>query len=107
VELFLQGKGLVGGKQIALGTEKIHTLLRDFEMIFYDANSDDSHRRVRAQVFQERCLVLRVATKEALPNGSVLDESEGIVLFDLDGLRPFALYLLSGHAARVPRLLMN
>jgi hypothetical protein len=105
--LFLQGKVLVSGKEIALGTEKVRTLLQDFGMIFFDANWDDIHRRVRAQVFQERCLVLRVGTKEVRPNGSVLDESEGIVLFDLDGLRPFALYVLSGHAGRQPRLLMN
>ena len=106
-KLFLQGKVLVGGKEIELGTEKIQMLLQDFGMVFFDANLDDSHRRVRAQVFQERCLVLRVGTREVVPNGSVLDESEGIVLFDLDGLRPFARYVLSGHAERLPRLLMN
>jgi hypothetical protein len=107
LNLFLEGSVFVNGNAIPLGKDTVNTLLRDFEMSLFDANPADSQRHVRAGVFQERCLVLRVGTKDIMPNGSVLDESEGIVLFDLDGLRPFALYELSGHAERLPRLLMK
>lgn len=106
-ELFLKGTVLANGREIALGRDNVQKLLRDFGMIFFGIDSDNSSQKVRATIFQDRCLIIQISMKQRNPDGSLLDESEGVVLYDSNNLRPFARYVLSGNASRIPALLIN
>lgn len=104
-ELFLNGRVLVNGKTIAIGQDAAKMFLQDFQMTFFEIESKEFVRNVRAAIFKDRCLVVRAGVKERMSDGSFTNESEGIVLFDLDNNRAFARYVLAGDAQRIPRLL--
>lgn len=99
IELFLQGKVVVGEREMDLGTNTVQELLRESNL--YEFAFDSSAlRQVKASIFQEQCLVVRVSLEERLENGDILDSSDGIVLFDAKNLHPFARYYLSGREMR-------
>jgi hypothetical protein len=105
--LFLEGKVLAEDKQITIGKSRAHTILADFGMMYFDFDLEETERKVQARIFHQQCLVVRVRSKTKIPSGSIVEDSEGIFLFDLAKMRPFARYVLSGDAPRVPRLLTN
>jgi hypothetical protein len=104
-DAFLNGKVQVNGREIAIGQDKAKKIIGDFGIYLFELDSNDVVRNVRAAIFREHCLVIRVSSKERMPTGLFENESEGIVLFDLDSLHPIARYVLSGYAQRIPRLL--
>jgi len=106
-ELFLKGSVLANGKEIALGQKNVKGLLQDFQIVPSTTDLNDSSQTVKAAVFRNSCLVVRIGFKEPKPADSLSIGPEGIVLLDLDSLRPFALYVLSGHISRIPRLLVD
>jgi len=76
-------------------------------MIFFDVDLPVSTRMVRADLLDNRCLLIRVSMKETKPGEGTFDESDGIVLFDVTNLKAFARYVVTGERAqRIPRLLL-
>jgi hypothetical protein len=101
-EQFLNGEIVVHGKVISLGKACAGGILNDLGMIFFESDTDDPSRHVRAAFFDQRCLIIQVSMWDPDKGNST-----GIFLFDSEGFRPFARYVNSGYAPRIPNLLRN
>jgi hypothetical protein len=102
---FLDGKMTIQGRQIELGKQTVDRLFSDLGILFPDSPVTGSRTEVRAGIFQESCLVIGA---RASGNPAVgLPETEGVYLFELKGLKPFARFVFKGHAYRIPWLLTS
>lgn len=105
VEIFLKDKVLADGREINLSPKTAEKLIRDFGLIFFEANLPEQSQRVRAQVMENRCLLVRITMLNKLSDTKPPDKVDGIVLFDLATTNAFARYIISGHVQRIPELL--
>lgn len=104
-EMFLKDTVLINGRPFALKPKTAEVLINDFGLIFLDVDLPDFTRKVRAQILDNSCLLIRVTVKEKTPDAL---ESDGIVLFDLSNLSAFARYVVAGERGqRIPRLLVE
>jgi hypothetical protein len=104
IRRFLDGQVVTRSKSVELGKKTIEDLLFDFGNVYAGTELDGVATEVKAAVFQEQCLVVRVRTTDR--DGGPDGESDGVYLFDITEVRPFARFVLKGHAwRRIPRLL--
>jgi hypothetical protein len=100
---FLDGRVTAKGREIILKRKTVDGILFDLGNIYAGADIDGVTTEVQANIYQERCLIVRVRTEDR--NSPEIGTSDGIYLFDADTVRPFARFILAGRAGRIPRLL--
>jgi len=108
-EDFLKGEIRANGKPMTVGRDTSTKILQDLGQTEFEFDSDFVQRSVRAAIYKERCLIVRVQTRNTLlANEKSLEDDtnrDGCILFDLRSNRAFARYGFHGNMNRVPRLL--
>lgn len=103
---FLKGKFKIRDRSIDLGASTPNDLIGDLNVLGTLLLAlEDAEPAVFADLYQQRCLMIRVRTNPSKSLG--IPESDGIYLFDADRLIPFARIVIKGNAPRIPRLLGN
>ncbi|NBV21603.1 MAG: hypothetical protein EBS05_06735 [Proteobacteria bacterium] len=103
LKTFLDGKLSIEGRSLAFGRKKVENLLDDLGNRLAKDPEEYLMTEVKAVLVQQQCLAIRVTTQKGQDPGQ--EESDGIYLFNADGLRPIARFILRGDAPRYPRLL--
>jgi len=110
-EDLLKGYVRVSGKTITLSQPTTAQILNDLDQTDFELGDDIVQRSVRAVVYKERCLIVRVRTKNLLFEDKNASENpsnhDGCILFDLQTGRAFARYGFHGYLPRFPRLLLE
>jgi hypothetical protein len=111
-EHFLRGELIVSGKAISIDQKVPSQILNDLDESEFQLGDSYVERSVYAAIYNERCLIIRVKTKNTLLNavdkqGEQEDRSnhDGCILFDLKTMRAFARYSFHGYVPRFARLL--
>ena len=106
---FEEGSITANGKKINLGTNFAERLQSDLgaSWTFLTADPEHDYRRVNTAVVSNECLLIRLRFEVPSNDRDTFDlgPCDGIMLIDLNTMRPFAQYVLKGDARAIPSLL--
>jgi len=118
---FLRGSLVISGNRTNLQEAVVEKILGDLGHTKYDLGDEfvprsvmgDTlvQRIVQAAIYKGRCLIVRVRTKDKVPQDDLqfreMTDQDGCILFDSRTMRAFARYTFEGHAPRFARLLVD
>ena len=95
---FLEGTVKLDGSDFQLGSEFTEKLINSLRLVdFSDPYSTEDEAVVRAKIYQDRCLIIRLTRFDPYSaSGSNID-IDVMMFFDLRNMRPFAYHRLQGR----------